>query len=56
LEGSDLTLAEVERRHILAVLKAENGNVDRAAVRLAVPRSTLYTKLKQFGVNKNGRL
>jgi DNA-binding NtrC family response regulator len=52
--STDLTMAEVERQHILAVLKAEKGNVDRAAVRLDMPRSTLYSKIKHFGVAKEG--
>jgi DNA-binding NtrC family response regulator len=43
-----LTLAELERRHILRVLDAEGGQVEAAATRLAIPRSTLYQKLKQY--------
>ena len=44
-----LTLAEVERKHILRVLRLESGNVERAAKRLDVPRSTLYRRLKELG-------
>jgi DNA-binding NtrC family response regulator len=43
-----LTLEEVERRHVEHVLRLEHGNVDRAAARLGVSRSTLYTKLKRY--------
>ena len=43
-----LTLEEVERRHIEYVVRLEAGNVDRAAVRLGVSRSTLYQKLKRY--------
>jgi DNA-binding NtrC family response regulator len=43
-----LTLDEVERRHIERVLRLEDGNVDRAAGRLGVSRSTLYQKLKRY--------
>ena len=43
----DLPLAEVEERHIKRVLDAESGNVERAAKRLGIPRSTLYQRLKQ---------
>ncbi len=45
-----LTLREVERRHIERVLAAEGGHVERAARRLGIPRSSLYEKLKRFGL------
>jgi transcriptional regulator with PAS, ATPase and Fis domain len=44
-------LADVERRHIERVLAAERGQVDRAAERLGVPRSTLYQRLKEYGIS-----
>jgi transcriptional regulator of acetoin/glycerol metabolism len=31
-------------------LRHENGAVDKAAVRLGIPRSTLYARLKQHGI------
>ena len=40
----------LERRHIERVLAAENGHVERAAVRLGIPRSTLYQKIKSLGI------
>jgi len=43
------TLAEVERTHILRVLERCGGNKKQAADILAIDRSTLYAKLKQFG-------
>jgi transcriptional regulator with PAS, ATPase and Fis domain len=49
-DNADLTLQEVERQHIIKILTLENGAVDKAAVRLDVPRSTLYLKLKQYGI------
>lgn len=49
--GGDLTLAGVERRHIEQVLAMEHGQVDRAAERLGVPRSTLYQRLKEYGLS-----
>ena len=49
----DLTLAELERQHITAVLRQENGKVDRAAVKLGIPRSSLYAKIKQMGLTTN---
>jgi DNA-binding NtrC family response regulator len=51
--GGDLfqgTLEEVERRYIEQILRLENGQVDRAADRLSVPRSTLYQRLKSWGL------
>jgi DNA-binding NtrC family response regulator len=44
------SLEEVERRHIAAVLERVQGRVDDAAKLLDVPRSTLYTKLKRYGL------
>ena len=49
-DNADLTLQEVERQHIIKILTLENGSVDKAAVRLDIPRSTLYLKLKQCGI------
>jgi len=44
-------LADVERRHIERALAAEQGQVDRAAELLGVPRSTLYQRLKEYGLS-----
>ena len=44
-------LADVERRHIEKALALEQGQVDRAAERLGVPRSTLYQRLKEYGIS-----
>ncbi len=41
-------LADVERLHVLRVVGEERGNVERAAVRLGIPRSTLYQKMKSY--------
>jgi DNA-binding NtrC family response regulator len=45
-----LTLAELERQYIARVLHEEAGKVAQAAVRLGIPRSTLYQKLKIYGI------
>jgi DNA-binding NtrC family response regulator len=45
-----LTLEQMERRHIERVLTDEQGRVDRAAERLDVPRSSLYQKIKRYGI------
>jgi DNA-binding NtrC family response regulator len=47
----DLRLATIERLHIESVLQLERGNVDRAAERLGMPRSTLYQRLKEHGLS-----
>jgi DNA-binding NtrC family response regulator len=46
-----LTLEEVERRHVLRVLEACNGNRTDAAKILGLDRKTLYRKLLRWGVN-----
>ncbi|MGD9903403.1 MAG: sigma 54-interacting transcriptional regulator [Vicinamibacterales bacterium] len=43
------SLAEVERRHVLAVLQAADGNRARAAATLGIGVATLYRKLKEYG-------
>ncbi len=45
---NDVTLAELERRHIQRILEREGGQVEAAAAKLGIPRSTLYQKLKQY--------
>jgi DNA-binding NtrC family response regulator len=45
---TNLTLSELERQHIERVLHEEQGRVEKAAVRLGIPRSSLYQKLKKY--------
>jgi len=47
---ASLTLVELEKQHILRVLEEERGQVEAAAKRLGVPRSSLYSKLKRYGI------
>ncbi len=49
-EDSQLTFREIQRLHIQKALDAEHGNVASAAVRLGLTRSTLYNKMKTFGI------
>ena len=49
--ASHLTLREVERNHISNVLREEGGHVERTAKRLNIPRSTLYQKIKAYGLD-----
>ncbi len=46
------TLAEGERRMILAALEAQQGNRTLAARRLGISRRTLHRKLSEFGLTK----
>ncbi|HXC18194.1 MAG TPA: sigma-54 dependent transcriptional regulator [Holophagaceae bacterium] len=46
-----MSLEALERFQIERVLQAEGGKVDAAAKRLGIPRSTLYQKLKAYGVS-----
>lgn len=44
-----LSLEDMEKKHILEVVNQENGNLVKAAERLNISRQTLYNKLKKFG-------
>ena len=48
---SSRTLSEMERDHIKSALAAENGRVEAAARRLGMPRSTLYQRIKEYGIS-----
>ncbi|HYW39074.1 MAG TPA: sigma-54 dependent transcriptional regulator [Terriglobales bacterium] len=48
-----LTLAELEQLHIQTVLKEEMSSVAKAAMRLGVPKSTLYQKIKALRISRN---
>jgi transcriptional regulator with PAS, ATPase and Fis domain len=57
--GSARTLSEVEREHILKVLREEGNNRSNAARVLGISRSTLLDKLKRYGIpqyNSDGNL
>ena len=43
-----MTLSELEQSYIERVLKDENGNKTRAALRLGLDRKTLYRKLEEY--------
>jgi len=47
---TDLTLEEVERDYILSVIEAVGWNKNRAAKTLGIDRTTLYTKIKKYGL------
>jgi len=45
-----LSLEDVERRHITRAIGAASGNLSRAARTLGVSRSTLWRKMRQYGI------
>ncbi|MDF3071332.1 MAG: atoC6, partial [Polyangiaceae bacterium] len=53
-EESAQTLDDAERRHIATVLERAGGKVDDAARILALSRSSLYAKLKKYGLRAAG--
>jgi DNA-binding NtrC family response regulator len=48
--GEDMTLKELEKRHIEAVLKRCQGNRTRAAEILGIERKSLYRKAERLGI------
>lgn len=45
-------LAEIERRHILRALEFTKGDVTAAALMLGIGRTTIYRKLKSYGLDR----
>jgi two-component system response regulator HydG len=52
--GELVPLEEIERRYILHVLECVQGNRTQAARKLGLDRKTLYRKLRQYGVLRDG--
>jgi DNA-binding NtrC family response regulator len=48
-----MTLAEMEKKHILKVLEATGGNKSQTCELLGISRAALWRKLKQFKEQKN---
>lgn len=53
--AQSLTLAELERRHIEAVLQRTNWHQGRAAELLGISPKTLYRKIREFGFRRPER-
>jgi DNA-binding NtrC family response regulator len=53
-EGKTLRAAmdDLERRVLLATLRAEGWNVTHTAERLSMERSHLYKKMKEYGIER----
>ena len=52
--GAGLTLAEVERRHIVSVLERTGWHQGRAAAALGISVKTLYRKIRVYGLQRPG--
>ncbi len=46
-----ITLKDAERAHIAKILRECNGVIGTAAVRLGLPRSTLFYKMRRLGIS-----
>jgi transcriptional regulator with GAF, ATPase, and Fis domain len=55
-EFTPLSLAEIERRHIQATLRATAWNKSQAAVILGIERSTLDRKIRRYGIRRDARV
>jgi DNA-binding NtrC family response regulator len=53
--GSQVTLAELERQHIEAVLSQSNWHQGRAAQTLGISSKTLYRKIREYGLTRPKR-
>lgn len=49
------SLGEVERRHIVYVLGKVNFNLSMTSRVLGIDRSTLYSKLRKYGLKPHGQ-
>jgi DNA-binding NtrC family response regulator len=54
--GPPVTLAELERRHIEAVLTHTNWHQGRAATALGISSKTLYRKIREYGFRRPQRV
>ncbi|HEX4824109.1 MAG TPA: sigma-54 dependent transcriptional regulator [Candidatus Polarisedimenticolaceae bacterium] len=50
--GKPLSLEDVERRHIAAMLRQTGGNVSQAARVLDIDRATLYAKIRKYDLRR----
>ena len=53
--GSNTTLEELERQHILAVLEQTHWHQGNAAKILGISSKTLYRKIREYGFSRPGR-
>ncbi len=51
--SADITLLEVEKKHIQTVLRNNHGNIEKAAAVLGISRSSLYERVKKYGIRSS---
>ena len=51
-DDAERSLADVERAHILRVLEETGWNISRAARALDIDRTTLYAKIRRYGLER----
>ncbi len=49
---TNMTLAEAEKEIIAATIHRTNGNIKEAAIILGIDRSTLYDRIKRYGIER----
>jgi DNA-binding NtrC family response regulator len=55
IDGRDAwSLADVEKEHIQRVLRLHRGNATSAARQLGISRTTLWRKLREYGLSRTG--
>ncbi len=52
ITGAGTSLEEIEKRHIISVLKANDWNIKKSADILGINRTTLYNKMKKYKIAK----
>jgi transcriptional regulator with GAF, ATPase, and Fis domain len=50
--SGDSTLEQVEREHVVRVLRESGGVVSKAATRLGMPRTTLNALMRKLGISR----
>jgi transcriptional regulator of acetoin/glycerol metabolism len=51
-EAASSTLEQVEREHIVRMLRDNGGVISAAAARLGVPRTTLNAMMRKLGISR----
>ena len=52
-DSTDYSISEYEKKKIYHLIKKHNGNLSKTATELGIARSSLYRKMKQYGITKN---
>ena len=52
ISPKDNTLSEIEKAHIIQILDTYQGNIAKCAKVLGIDRSTLYSKIKRYNIQK----